>query len=457
MRKQTSLPAKAVSDDVSGFIQELRGRMHVTSTNIAEVTTFLQNNHAKPARDHKIKDYAFYKAVYTNHSIIIHDLEAAATFLGQLHPDVLRFIRIIRILVDECIIWQSPNNVLDALRPIFACSPARCMADVQLTAVRAPPIVVPQNPFVSTKSRKRRSRKHKSYPCFVVKGIVMCKVTLLMKRHAGQEFVTKQVMDCCLDQKIEPLKVNFLERLPPELREMIYACNLPTPGVELIRYEGTRRSDFKSKDLLWQEFLRMILVCPMMSAEVIALVSRKYKFTLRMDSLDVDTRWGYDRPGPTFREIFQVVKESLPDWLLAHLSEVELCSGFYARHVTFRDFLPCLLKDILCKVRPEADVDVRSVPLTHEGPAIGSSMDFSIHASILPGLQFKLIFLSKSVSYLPRAYRNNKILIAATLHALRLNINWLRTHVNIDSEGPFAVIDGCFNSDEDRKLLGVFI
>ncbi|MCJ1246407.1 hypothetical protein MMC30_003614 [Trapelia coarctata] len=450
MPKRKGLQAKRVSDG-SGFIQKLKGRMHVTSTNITEVTTFLQDNHAKPVRANKIKDEAFYKTIYSDHSIVIHNLEVATIFLGKLDRDVLGSHRTIRIIGDDFMIWNNPDDVLAALRPIFACPPARSMGDVQLTACRMPPIVLPNDPFAPT-----RSRKFKSYPCFVVQGIVGCKVALLVRWNSGQNPVTERVMDWCLNQGVDQPKVNLMDRLPAELRDMVYVHNIPNGGTEIIRYEGKHRADRKNKDLLWGEFFSMICVCPAMSAQVIAFVSKKCTFTLRMDGLRVDTQSPH---GLLLGDNFKAVAKSLPSWLLAQLAEVQMCLSYQDYYIHIREPLFVLVNNILSKVRPEAQIG--PVQITHTNPADPSPTQVAVHLATVPDLRINLIFqeLASNFWQAPLGNRVRDEFIAAQLRALKLNMKGYHSYAyRYYPNNTIAIIEGPFDrkvrfSAQDKKFL----
>jgi len=445
-KQRKGTPAKPVSDG-TGFIQKLRGRMHVTSSNIAEVTKFLQDNHAKPARADKVKDAAFYKGIYADNSIIVHDLKSATVFLSQLHHDVSGSLRTIRIIVDDSIIWLSPNDVLDAIRPIFACPPARSMADVKLTACKKSPIVVQEKPFAPFK-------KHKSYPYFLVEGIVGVKVGVLIKSHPGQNVVTEKVMNWCLDQGVEPPKVNFTKRLPQELREMIYANNIPTSEIEVIRCGGTSRDARRPKDLLWREFLSMALTCRGMTADVLNVVSKRCSFTLRVEAPNLETR-GFFNQEAHLRTTFLAVRDTLPEWLLAKVGEVQMCMYMYRHALYIQEPLVPLLNDIATKFAPK--VGREPVHFTAEDSLNHSASLFSVGVSTIPGFKIKLIFQAIPSCLLLSGHwvAQKDSFVAATLDALKLNLRWCRSHVNLDSWSSYAMVDGNFQGAEGYSVDGM--
>lgn len=442
MTKRKSLPAVPASNK-SGVVQKLKGRMFVVSTNVTEITNFLQENHAKRAKTGIIKNENFYDTIYSECSIIVDSPDTTSVFLGQLHPDVLGSLRNLRIIVRDVTIWQHPNDVLHALKPIFACSPVRNMADIQLKARKAPSIVLPDDPFRPTKMRKYRS-----YLCFLVEGIVGLKVTLLVRQTMGQNLVTQEVMDWCLDQEIESPKVNIMHKLPPELREMVYAYVMPS-GTEIIKFEGTIRNDYQCKDLRWQEYMNMVLACKAMSTEVISYVSRRCKFALQMETLDVDPLDIFEENNPTsFRHVFQAVVEMLPGWLLAQIGAVEMFIHVDDQPINIEDPLVPLLNDIRSNLRPKAATEAVRFTGTSDNECAAL---FSVHISAIPSLKIQLTFHTHPGSYLwvnSKWTPREKEIIKTILASLELNVRGHRSHVDLDYSTSDPVVDGLFEGNE---------
>ena len=447
---RTGKPRPVGAKPVDDFIQTLKGRMHVMKCNIAEVTKFLQDNHYKPARRFQVKDESFYKKVYSEKSIIIHHLDDAAVFFEQLDHHVLGSLRNIRIIVSEATILQHPQDVLHALQLLFACPPTRSMADTKLTATKMPPITMAVNPF-----SKKKSRKHASFPCFLVEGLVGLKLTLLVRRTSSSHTVTTTVIDRCLNQGVDLPKINPMYRLPREIRQMIYAYTIAPRGSEVIIYEGLSRADRTDRDLQWRDFLSMILVCRMMSAEVLNFAARRCKFTLHMQNPD---SWAasaaYIRGTPTFRNIFKAVCGTLPGWILASFSEVEI-SFPLTKYLSVEEPLAPLLSDMLSKLRPKAQGI--SVQFGHRSTIYTSSTDFDVNVSGIPDLEIRLHFRT---SYQPIGPGSPELyrFIAATLRSLEDNMELVRSHVDLAASSDGLVNDGVFTgaewfSEDEEELL----
>lgn len=441
MTKRKSLQAVPASNK-SGVVQKLKGRMFVVSTNVTEITNFLHENHTKRAKTGIIKNEDFYNTIYSECSIIVDSPDTTSVFLGQLHLDVLGSLRNLRVIVRDVMIWQHPNDVLHALKPIFACPPVRKMADIQLKARKVPSIVLPDDPFRPTKLRKYRS-----YLCFLVEGIVGLKVTLLVRQTMGQNLVTKEVMDWCLDQEIESPKVNIMHKLPPELREMVYAYIMPS-GTEIIKFEGTFRNDYQCNDLRWKEYMNMIVACKAMSTEVISYVSRRCKFALQMETLDVEPPDAFEEGSTSFRQTFQAVVEMLPGWLLAQIGAVEMFIYVDNQPINIKEPLVPLLNDIRSTLRPKAETE--AVQFT-ETPDHEFASLFSAYVSAIPGLKIQLTFHTYpgSHSWVNSKWTpQEKEIIQAILQSLKLNVRGHRSHVDLEYSTSDPVVDGLFEGNE---------
>jgi len=441
MTKRKSLQALPVNNK-SDVAKKLKGRMFVVSTNVTELTNFLQDNHAKRAKFGTYKNEAFYKTIYSDCSIIVDSPDTAVVFLGQLHLDVLGSLRNLRIFVRDVTIWQHPNDVLNALKPIFACPPVRNMADIQLKARKMPSIVLPGDPFRSTKSRK-----YKSYLSFLVEGIVGLKVTLLVRQTRGQKWVTEEVMDWCLDQEIELPKVNIMHKLPPELREMVYAYLIPN-HTEFIRFEGAFRNDYQCKNLRWQEYMNMILACKAMSTEVLSFVSRRCEFALHMETLDVDPPDTFEGGSTSFRQTLQAVVEMLPGWLLGQIGQIEMVILVGNETIDMKEPLVPLLNDIRLNLRPKAEIEAVQFAGT---PDDSLPPRFSVHVSAFPSLKIKLTFQIIPQSYMwvsthwkPREKEH----VSAIIQSLKLNVKGYRSHVALHHSTSELMVDGPFEGDE---------
>ena len=333
-------------------IQKLPSSFQVTIAGADELTTLLQANHTKPCARNTIKSEVFYSAHYSTCPFIIHGLETAALFFRQLGPDILTFLRNIRIIVDQSIIEQSPTNILDVLQLIADCAPRRSIVDISLSATPRPRYMV-RNELASGKKAKTYS----SYPCFMLEGLVGHNISFLVRDDPNiDNRITKEVLNHALKARKRdspPPRVNFLHRLHPEVRDMIYGYLVPTGGI-LFEENGIKTCITCQETSVirhWQDYCSLTHVCRILSDEISAFVARNNRVVLRL--LTVDYYWS-DREVAKFHTMLEGFARRVPDWLVERLREVELRRKLSPYNTFVREPLAPLFRFIASRVFPES-------------------------------------------------------------------------------------------------------
>ena len=430
-------------------IQKLPSSFQVTIAVVDELTALLQANHTKPCANNTMKNEAFYSTHYFSCPFIIHDLETAALFFRQLGPDILSFLRNIRIIIDQSTIEQSPHDILDVLQLIADCAPQRSIVDIDLSATPRPRYMVR-----SEQASGKKARKYLSYPCFMLGGLVGHNISFLVKNDPYLDtHITREVLDHALKAKKRdspPPRVNFLHRLHPEVRDMIYAYLVPTGGI-LFEENGIKTCiTYQETSAIrhWQDYCCMTHVCRILSDEISAFVARNNRVVLRL--LTVDYYWS-DREVAKFHTMLEDFARRVPDWLVERLRAVELRRNLSPNKTFVREPLAPLFEFIASRVSPNLKQalsvnfvchwtelkDRDSMIWVRDGAFLARAF-----VNKCPNVDITFLFdvRDDQWSHLPNNMRGNRIKYSeAIVKALQLNIDGFRSTIDMSRRDPVIV------------------
>lgn len=229
----------------------LPGKMRVTAASLDECVRLLQSVPVEK------------KDEFKSCVLFIENLETASALFLNIGLELLDCLRHIRLTTDQTVIEQHPGQVVVVLQMLASCAPARRVEHLDLKFSRKPPVG-----FVIDGSRV-------ACPCFALHGFMSVNVSIVVKPYEDTRGTADEIMSTFLLALDPGPRVNFLERLPPELREMTYEylvpqrCRLP--------YHWTLV--FVHDDLMVPvTFRSLLLVNRQLGAEVLAKVAKTCKF-----------------------------------------------------------------------------------------------------------------------------------------------------------------------------------
>ena len=435
-------------------IQKLPSSFHVTVPVVDELTTLLHANHSKPAARNMIKNHSFYNLHYSTCPFIIHDLEAAALFFRQLRPDILCFLRNIRIIVDTTTIKQSPHKILDVLQLIADCAPRRSLADIDLSAYPRARYMVRQVVASNTKGKT-----YTSYPCFLLVGLVGHNISLLVKEDQNVPETCTWVGCGVINRALKvkrcdspSSRVNFLHRLPPEVRDMIYGYLVPT-GRIVFEENGTKKGQnygaaFAYLD--WRDYCSMTHVCHILSDEITTFVTRNNRVDLRI--LTLEYYWS-DREVAKIHHMVEGFTQRVPDWLVQRLRSLEIWRNIYPNKTFVSEPLATLFNCIAAQVSPHSkeDLSVKFVcdwtELEDNDPTIWSTRGSTFLARAFvnkcPNIGFTFHFDSREDHFARQSNRlvagERKKYAEAIVKALNLNMAGFSSMIDVSLSDPVIV------------------
>ncbi|MCJ1255150.1 hypothetical protein MMC24_002966 [Lignoscripta atroalba] len=256
-------------------------RLHVTSDTLLKHAQLLLTVYDGPSPDGTTCQMNPYSAC----AIIIDSSSLALEFFGRIGLEILGLIKNIRIHIEKATILHNPDALFRPLQYIASCAPARLIRDVPLSFARQPPIVV------------KAGKCHIGYPSFALHGLLGLKLRIAVQHAQDEAPISLAEMESLLGlNRANRPRVNFLRRLPPEMRHMIYSYL--TPSLCLVKpsqkecshaVTGTRYSRVKPEWLQeshgdcspwfapW-DFENLMLVCHQMTTEVEEVIYKTCKF-----------------------------------------------------------------------------------------------------------------------------------------------------------------------------------
>ncbi|MCJ1334849.1 hypothetical protein MMC09_000114 [Bachmanniomyces sp. S44760] len=189
--------------------------------------------------------------------LLIHGPLTALKFFEKVTLVNLGQVGTIRVYCSEEDVEDRSHSILEILRHITRCSPARNIEDVPMEFIRQPQLSIKQG------------QKLVGFPHFLVTGLLGQRVSFVIlqaqpKKQRVQ--IVPEKMNGIFGNIFEDRpRVNFMERLPLELRMMIYDRIVP----EQFEINGATHTLDKS-------FQRHLHVCRQMANEVIrTTISRR--------------------------------------------------------------------------------------------------------------------------------------------------------------------------------------
>ena len=249
MGKKKGKKAKAkAAEDVS----ILPTRLRVTATSLDECARLLLTVEEKDE--------------FKSCILFIDNLETAAALFTKIGLELLDCLRHIRITTDQAVIEQKPTQVVVVLQMISSCSPARRVEHLNLRFSRKPPV------GCSIDGRRV------ACPCFALHGFMGVNVSIVVKPYEDTRGTADNIMSTFLTSLDPGPAVNFLERLPPELRDLTYgylipgSCNLPYRGPVEVFPRGPSRAE------LPVTFQSLLSVNRQLRSELLAKAAKTCKF-----------------------------------------------------------------------------------------------------------------------------------------------------------------------------------
>ncbi|MCJ1392389.1 hypothetical protein MMC18_005256 [Xylographa bjoerkii] len=248
--------------------------------------------------------------------VVIEDLETARAFFQEVSNNVLICIQRISITINQSTIVHNPYDALQVLQQIAGRDPRGEILKMGFNIRK----------INNDASGIRTFRIKESRPWSARLGPMWVHLTLRVRLdiHDNAKFGLHDVTDWL--RKRDALiivapgpPVNFLKRLPTELRDLIYGF-VAFPGGEHSEYwhRSNRHLKFRGESRKrWQDFVRLLLVNRQMSAEIKDFVSRTRVFSLWLSD--------YSRTSRFLEDLAWFVRR-MPAYIVSGIREVQLTS-----------------------------------------------------------------------------------------------------------------------------------
>ena len=261
--------AGSSNSNASTWASRLPKRVLITSENSAHISKLLSSNHEQSFAE----NYAHlekFEAMYGYSSIVIDDLNVALNFFSNLPQKVLSKIRSIKLTVNRNDIVGDSDRLLRALHLIADCPPARRVQDLRLKIQKKPPIAP---------AKRKGIRKAIWLPCFSMWGLLGLQLRITVRSDTKEGRVTLTDVENWLNRIPQGSQVNFLDKLPNELLDIIYTDIVPEHSGSVGRGRGISRRlppeyfshcrDYEAswavKKSTWNDVKNVLKVCPKMA------------------------------------------------------------------------------------------------------------------------------------------------------------------------------------------------
>jgi len=168
-------------------------------------------------------------------------------------------VRSVRFHINTAAIVEKQEDIMDVLAELISPPPTRSLADLNLQITKRPPIV-------STVGRKKLG-----HPCFNVNGIVGLDLQVIVYRRPTDAVVSlSKLMRFANLRCVPKTGINFVQRLPLEIRQEIYRYLIP----ETHCISSTSHKTYNDPP-------KVFLVCRQMTQELLDLTYGTCYFNIR--------------------------------------------------------------------------------------------------------------------------------------------------------------------------------
>ena len=290
---EIDLEGKSTSSSESDLpARILPAHIEVTEKNLNGLCQLLPLNHDRSYSEvyHTVgKD----EAIYGFCTFVIDGLDLALKFFANMPQRILSKLRNIILWVERGDILEENDKLLHALQLIADCPPARKLQNTGLSFSQTFP-VHPGTKQGEPKQGKPKQRKHKSrqpvfVPRFIIWGLLGLRLQVTVRAKTKKERVKMADMERLLDRVPRGSRVNFLNRLPNELLDMIYHNLIPSPEtttergsmqpildtmpLELVKYRRFYASTWTINPADWNTYHNPLEVCRKMKRGMLQVLS----------------------------------------------------------------------------------------------------------------------------------------------------------------------------------------
>ena len=240
----------------------------------AEVYCPFDKNDTENREEARTKDRMKDEVMYGCSTFAMGDLDVALDFFKNTPQPILSKLRTIVLTVERYDILKSSKRLLRALQVLADCPPKRRIQDLCLTVTKNIPVKM------ATKT------KPVWIPSFTIWGFLGLRLRINVRALRKGERLTLEDMQNWLGRIPQGSRVNFLDKLPNELLDMIYNDIVPQSRSTTGRGRGRGRwrsdifalrtkylSTWMAKPSSWDDVKNVLKVCPEMAFGVIRTTS----------------------------------------------------------------------------------------------------------------------------------------------------------------------------------------
>ncbi|MCJ1381896.1 hypothetical protein MMC17_005008 [Xylographa soralifera] len=276
-------------------------------------------------KDSKKKPTLYFKCL-----LVLEDLATAREFFQAISKDVLMCLERISITTKQSIMVYKPQEALQILQQISNYNPPGRISDAAFTVRKMNSYAWDCSTFDIQQSNSERFEP----------GFREVHLVLTVRLDVpGSKMFDVYDMTAWLRKRDSLIsigpgpQVNFLKRLPPELRDLIYGIVALPGGAKFTIYKS-RKKHIVCR-FIKQDFINLLLVNRQMSAEIKDFVSRTGLFSLRIKEDRTDT-W-------SFIEDLAYFVRKMPAYIVSGIRDVEFISAFMRRSRTVLTYRSALM------------------------------------------------------------------------------------------------------------------